>query len=401
LLLTKSLTEQSALLNTVLYLLVKSSIAEDDDAEATSSIETHPVMLQLKRSNAILATLSETVFRKVDGLEDQIRNLVQAAALLSNDNGSKEHDEAFSEEERAAHGDDAVDVNDNDNETSMEESSLPEHPVGMEPGNSSRQRALAEARFGLRKHEVKLEINRKRRKAFSDFEFEAGESRDTKGLASTINAIDQRSSKKSKRSKDQPFGKELEYHDDEVAAGVRMMEAELEGGEKGLEIDGESGDFDDVDEHEEFDDHEFYDKMADAAKKKKQLKTEIHAVAPKFPTFEGEVEGKKATVVLGCRRVAIKLLTSCLLRKASAPSVEPSSKTVDLCRTRIALIEIPESRNECNIKKHLFAAKAQSERSEPTKATTTAKALVSKVESVEVESSNLKILEGSWSASIT
>jgi hypothetical protein len=291
LLLTKSLTELSAVLNTVLYLLIKSSMSERDDPEAAMLIGTHPVMLQLKRSNAIAVTLSDTVVKSVHGLEDQIQHLIHAANLLSKSN---ERDDFVDFEQVAVHGVRAGGIG--FDLKCLNESALPDDPAGKELDDSSVSRTVDDARFGLRQHEVQLENvgKGKRRKVpvFSDFCIETEEVRNPKGLSSVINAIDQRASKRTPRSQGLPFVQDEEYFDDEVAVGVRMMEAELEDTGDGGAIPGNWEDFDDRQNAEAFDVADFYGKMANEAKKKRQLKKENHMVAPKFPTFEGEVEGK-------------------------------------------------------------------------------------------------------------
>jgi hypothetical protein len=293
LLLTKALAEQSAVLNMVLYLLLKSTISDEDDIEA--AIDIHPVMLQLKRSNTIMETLSNTVVECVDGLDSQIKNLVQAASFLAKSIGYDEDNDVVAVEEIVNHGSD-VDNSAYD-QTSLETASLPESPIRDEQEDASGQRVLEETRFGLRQHEVQLENKRKRRQAlqFSEFSIETDEVRDTKGLASAINAIEQRATRRNTISRNPPRAGDLEYCDDEVAAGLRIMDHELEHEGNGPKF-ADGLQYDDLEDGpsagDELDCIDFYDKMAGEARKKKQRKKANHMVAPKFPTFEGEVEGK-------------------------------------------------------------------------------------------------------------
>jgi len=281
-------------LNTVLYLLLKSSVSEHDDPEAAMHIGIHPVMLQLKRSNAIMDTLLNTVLKSVDGMEDQIRHLVHAASLLSESNECDGRGGHVDFEQVTVHREHAG--GDDYDQRSLNESVLPEEHVAKAQDDAFLSRVLEDARFGLRQHELHLENSRnlKRRMApmFLDLGVETEGARNPKGLYSVVNAIDQRARKLNKRSHGLPFSKDHDYCNDEVAAGVRIMEAELEGDGEGSVHSGKREDSLVRRNAEELDATDFYGQMACEAKKKMQLKKEHHMVAPKFPTFEGEVEGK-------------------------------------------------------------------------------------------------------------
>lgn len=315
--LTKSLTELSAVLNTVLYLLLKSSVSEQDDPEAAIQIGIHPVMLQLKRSNTIMDTLLNTVLKSIDGMEDQIRHLVLAASLLAESNECLGREDHVDFEQVTVHRDHA-DGDDYD-QRSFNESELPEEHVAKAQDDAFLSHVLEDARFGLRQHELQLENarNLKRRKApmFLDLDVETEGARNTKGLSSVVNAIDQRARKLNKISHGLRFSEDHDYCNAEVAAGVRMMEAELEGDKEVTEKSRKREVVHVRQNAEELDATDFYGQMAREAKNKMQLKKELHMVAPKFPIFEGEVEGKGYEKHFDSVILFIEMLTSCLVAR--------------------------------------------------------------------------------------
>lgn len=290
---TKSLIEQSAALNTLLYLLTKYSLSEQGDAP--SSIDAHPVMLQLTRLNTIMDALSNSVVQDGNLLE-QVEMVGQASRLLADaidydtqdsilTDGNVAQDMVSSKEITTDRGSSKTEIlpsaslQDRNERDTVETAFVPE------------QLALGEARFGLRQHEVKLENTRKRRivSEISDFGREPEEAQGTSKLTSVINAIDQRAAKRKAKFQQQQEG--LDYPDDEVVAGLRMMEEEFgKQDETGGLV---SGDVDLDDERDQDDDEEmgFYDLMARSSKQKKQTRKEMHQVAPKYPNLEVEVQG--------------------------------------------------------------------------------------------------------------
>ena len=88
--------QKSIALNSVMYLLLRyASVGEKD---ATSSIQAHPVMDQLKKFDSLLEKLENNIHTKVGDIDLQLDNLVKAAALMENSaNGSLSSDDGESE----------------------------------------------------------------------------------------------------------------------------------------------------------------------------------------------------------------------------------------------------------------------------------------------------------------
>jgi U3 small nucleolar RNA-associated protein 3 len=157
---------------------------------------------------------------------------------------------------------------------------------------------LSEARFGLRQHEVGVSAAQKRvrRAAPSDFgdeEVEETQTRKaTQKLASTINAIEQRSAtKKRKISKSTEGLDEAQEDDDALRRGLEMMEAAI-----GKDSDDEAGGGEEIDDELDSDDgsNDFYEQIKKKSKAKKEFKKGLYQVAPKYPNLEQEVEGERA-----------------------------------------------------------------------------------------------------------
>lgn len=296
-------------LNVTMYLLLKGdqqNYANDESHEFAegvndaSTIQAHPVMARLQQLNSMTEKLEDKVESKVNGLSEQITNLVKAAALMK----SEQHDPE-------------QDLNEDDSDEAPEESpaetGLPRPGKGDDESDSSqelesdinegnaRQHVLNEAKFGLREAEVAASVEKhkkrkRRRVAFEDFADDDADGKPaSSAFASTINAIEQRANSKSRRPA--PVVEQLDGHDDvdddELRRGLELMEKELgRGSDDDDESEGEG--YGDIIDHEvdEGEDNAFYNQIALKSSAKKKFKQSLYQVAPKYPGMENEVEGK-------------------------------------------------------------------------------------------------------------
>eukprot|EP00934_Nitzschia_sp_Nitz4_P000156 Nitzschia sp. Nitz4//scaffold2_size372955//207252//209491//NITZ4_000434-RA/size372955-augustus-gene-0.424-mRNA-1//-1//CDS//3329546811//156//frame0 len=278
-LLTKQLMEQSAALNVVMYLLLKST---------SGDIESHPVLEHLQRWNSVRTKLEEHV-ETGRSLDDQMKQLVKAVALLKG--GDVEESDADEESEEID------DTNEEPVPSDDEEAMDEEVPVVAETKKSSSQdTSLHEARFGLRLHEVQRtapsSTSQRRRAPVADFG-DLDEST-PKSFASTMNAIQQRS-KTSKRKRDKTTEQldDLAEDDGKLAEGLRMMEEQM-GTNFDDDEEEEVEDMEMADDSDLDDDLQYYNSMAKKVKSKKDMKKQLYEVAPKFPSGEQLVEGERA-----------------------------------------------------------------------------------------------------------
>lgn len=316
--------EQSVSLNTALYLLLKSAMAEEDEDEDTQVIDSHPIMLQLKRINATMEKFGDRVTSKTDDVQEQVRNLVKASMLMGSSNDSMEDDEDGAEQ---------VSVEEKMSDDDEAESDSEEVPASAGPINEARPRldVLDEARFGLRHHEIDLVQKTKRRfKAadLSDFGDDGENGESSRALAVAINAIDQRAARKPKKAQ---ATMQSDYYDDEggneMADGLKMMEAEL-GAESDEHSPGAHAEDSDDDMRRAEEDPDvgmgFYNAMAATAERKRQIKKDMHRVAPKFPTSETEITGRTETKVLlptGAFALFLTLFSGCEGERAISKTI--------------------------------------------------------------------------------
>jgi len=335
-LLTKALIQSSTALNLAMMLLLKSEegAADDDDdsdngadetrsplmldAGSSSTVQYHPVMKRLQEMNVLNQKLKSKVEDNVDGLQEQLDSLVEAAKLMESSAGGEDDDEEENGEEEAGEeeaGDAAQGSSeemDDDAEAGNQKALVSSKKALAEADASSSsdsessvdeeaivKATMQNAKFGLRLSEVAQDKGgkgkRRRRAAPSDLgdDVEAV-GKDNKGaaryLSSALNTIEQRAaSRKKKRTAAPEDLVENDEAGDDLRRGLEMMEAELgkhasdnEGGEDGAGIES-----DDEDE-----DGGFYAAMTKKSKAKKAMKKSKYAVAPKFPRVDGEVEGK-------------------------------------------------------------------------------------------------------------
>jgi U3 small nucleolar RNA-associated protein 3 len=311
-------------LNVAMYLLLKSeeqqqaSSPSDMDfmgPETTSAIPSHPVMARLEQWNSISLSLEDGVENKVASLKEQMDNLVKAAALMQSEQGDEEeedNDQSSADDQVEEDNDEIVDQEQSAGTDKNKVSSTPVTPTESSQDDDDQQEigrnVLNEAKFGLRANEVASNKKRTRRKVVFDDDF-VGDGNDDDGdepnkssFASTLNAIEQRSSTKSKK-KQRADVEQLDHAEDDDAEGLRqglkMMEEEMGRLDRKddlgpMDMNDPDGDDDIDDELEDGGDDDFYSKVAKKSKDKKAFKKSLYQVAPKYPRIDMEVEGERA-----------------------------------------------------------------------------------------------------------
>jgi U3 small nucleolar RNA-associated protein 3 len=307
-LLTKTLLQSTTALNLAMYLLLKSEHAGQEDVDV-SLIQSHPVMARLQKWNTMTEKLDDRVESKVEGLKEQLDNLVKAASLMKSgieESDDSDDDEGASVEEGEQRAEDGSDYgmssdaaeDDDDDEDESENDEAGEAEL-------ARKNVLTEARFGLRAREIgdTKKGKRKRRTAVADLGDDGpaeSSALASKSLASTLNAIEQRSATSKKRAASRAEQiDEVEDDDAEMRRGLEMMEADLAakdpGGEHEHAPEGDDDGSDEIEDGDDDDDDEgFYAQQAKKSKQKKEFKKDLYKVAPKFPRVEKEVEGERA-----------------------------------------------------------------------------------------------------------
>jgi len=302
--------QKSIALNSIMYILLRyASVGEED---ATSNIQSHPVMDHLKKLTTLLENLEESVKTKSKNIDEQLDNLVKAAALMTNeglddDSGSVDEDtkekssssiEALSEQNGKDDSDVDIDaVSDDSNDESDEDT---RDVIAEKQRNFDT--TLYEARFGLRPDELRdpstISLKRRNRHLddFGDLKEDENNRVSQDVLASTINTIEQRSKTASRKRRAAPVAEELDDlddYDDRVAQGLKMMEEEM----GKLDDDGDADEAMDMggdvmSDPDTGDD--FYDQIIKESKRKKAIKKSLYKVAPKFPRIDGEVAGERS-----------------------------------------------------------------------------------------------------------
>ncbi|GKY93273.1 hypothetical protein MPSEU_000294800 [Mayamaea pseudoterrestris] len=300
-LLTKYLAQLSTVLNMCIYLLLKSEQARQEDAVDPALIQTHPVMVRLHKLNSTLQKLETGVEDRVDGLREQLSNLVKAASLMNNGELSEAESEEDDDNEEAVEVSDAPESDEGSpapaagSEDEVDQAGISSDEASVVDEKTNHRRILNEARFGVRLDEVRedarAKTNRRRRPAdFGDFNDEAEVH--AKSLASTLNTIEQRSaSKKRKINAGADDIDDVEKQSDQLRRGIEMMEAEF-----GKDFDkhdggGDGNDSDNVDP--ELDEDDFYGKVATASKSRKEARKKQYEVAPKYPRLESVIDGER------------------------------------------------------------------------------------------------------------
>jgi U3 small nucleolar RNA-associated protein 3 len=305
-------------LNVTMYLLLKGAQVQQPDGASVkdfavagnsgSMIQAHPVMARLEQWNSMSQTLEDKVESKVEGLSQQVKNLVKAAKLIKSEQDGRGSDDGSLSEEGEA--DEPVpltykidDPKEDKTGGGFQSASSFSDDEENDEEEVNRQ-VLNEAKFGLRQSEVKSSVKKKSGKKrnivaledFGDHDVEDS-TKMAKSFASTINAIEQRSKTRKRRSA--PLAEQLdepEDADDQLRRGLQMMEEELgklEGGDEdegGMDFEG--GSENEIDD--ELDGADFYSKIASRSKAKKAYKKSLYKVAPKFPSIDQEIAGERA-----------------------------------------------------------------------------------------------------------
>lgn len=305
-LLTKAILEASTSLNLIMYLLLKASQSNNQESDP-ESIQSHPVMSNLKKLNALLHHLENRVEKRAPGLTGQLSSLVEAAALVrSGIVGVDESDDGSYESRTVSDSED----NDGQSKEDIHAENLPElsdtedskiHHSDQD--SAVEKRVLTEARFGLRQAELvdgevtKRSSNRVQALDFGDAVTTDASHRAVRSLASTLNTIEQKTSSRKRRAA--PVSDTIDdamNDDDELKRGIAMMEEEF-GRDFDKEEEGDrDADNDQWNPEVESDggEDDFYTKIAIQSQKHKELKKAKYIVAPKFPRVEGDVDGERA-----------------------------------------------------------------------------------------------------------
>ncbi|KAL7446400.1 hypothetical protein ACHAXH_008103 [Discostella pseudostelligera] len=209
-LITKSMLQASNALNLSLYLLLKADLASKKTADADmdlveeddgDDIRTHPVMDRLDQLSRLTDKLKEGVEDKIPRLQDQMNNLVKAAALmeggeLSSSEGSDSSDEEETPSSEPREDDESVDssaeqqsrdsrIDEDDDENSSDSDEERETQEAIQ------RRIMTEAKFALRHqdidHDVKKSAKRKRRIAHTSSDYgDETEELDGRTLAASL-----------------------------------------------------------------------------------------------------------------------------------------------------------------------------------------------------------------------
>ena len=329
-LLTKAMLQKSIALNSVMYLLIRSTTSGGENG--LMEIQSHPVMSRLKSFNSMLQKFESQVEKKVDGIEKQVEYLVKAAALMQDGDGTdgddssddSESPEETTEEQMndligeetpedpSNEGDDDDDRDEEEDDENYEEEMKSLLESRQQKQQQEFQNTLNDARFGFRPSEATYQKNDKRKRKhdsyaddFGDMDEDEIPSYSSKALASTINTIEQRSDSASRKRRAAPVAEELDEldddADDQLAHGIKLMEEEMgklddtSDEETGGRSGGKSKKYD-IDDDDELDDEmmQFYKNAATKSKAKKSIKKGFYAVSPKFPRQDAEIDGERA-----------------------------------------------------------------------------------------------------------
>lgn len=307
-LVSKALLQSSTALNVAMYLLLKSEQAMNEDTDlmdgdAVTAIESHPVIARLQQLNKLSQKLEERVESKVDTLNEQIDTLVKATDLINTGEDDSESLKQDDDESAAA---------DDDKEQHIEGESVAENAeaqVSKYLASSSSEdeseddiatSVMNDAKFGLRPQELgapRQKATKRSRRAvpldYGDEDDSGLNTKATQSLASTINAIEQRSATRSRKRRSAATTETLDEQDednDALRRGLEMMEAEL----GRLDSDEEEHDNTELDEELNDDpgEDDFYKSVKERSKAKKQRKTAMYTVAPKYPGMDHEIQGE-------------------------------------------------------------------------------------------------------------
>jgi U3 small nucleolar RNA-associated protein 3 len=291
-----------------MYLLLKSEQAMNEDTDlmdgdAVSAIESHPVIARLQQLNKLSQKLEERVESKVDTLNEQIDTLVKANDLINtgeDDSESLKQDD----DESAAADDDKEQHSEGESVAENAEAQVSKYSASSSSEDENEEdiatSVMNDAKFGLRPQELgaprQKAMKRSRRAVPLDYgdEDDSGlNTKATQSLASTINAIEQRSATRSRKRRSAATTETLDEQDednDALRRGLEMMEAEL----GRLDSDEEEHDNAELDEelNGDPDEDDFYKSVNERSKAKKQRKAAMYTVAPKYPGMDHEIQGE-------------------------------------------------------------------------------------------------------------
>lgn len=269
----------------------------------------HPVINRLNQLNDLAEKLAADVTNKSSDMPEQIKNLVQATALMKDDDEVESDDDASdaneeAESETSSSGEDFVGQGEFDKSRADPSDDSENDSSDEEDESVAKRKVLLDAKFGLRAQDIEnaggrsgSKSGRIRRLAPSsgDFGDEDGDEENInaagRSLAITVNSISQRGSTKQKKAGAAATNApENEDEDDErLMRGLEMMDAEMGNGSDGDDTD------DDVDN--ELDDgigDDFYSRIKAKSNMRKGMKKSKYTPAPKYPVVEGTVDGERA-----------------------------------------------------------------------------------------------------------
>eukprot|EP00560_Eucampia_antarctica_P005376 CAMPEP_0197836210 /NCGR_PEP_ID=MMETSP1437-20131217/28268_1 /TAXON_ID=49252 ORGANISM="Eucampia antarctica, Strain CCMP1452" /NCGR_SAMPLE_ID=MMETSP1437 /ASSEMBLY_ACC=CAM_ASM_001096 /LENGTH=689 /DNA_ID=CAMNT_0043442213 /DNA_START=55 /DNA_END=2124 /DNA_ORIENTATION=+ len=318
-LLSKAMLQTSTALNVCQYLLLKAEQASaessnsdsfdalntNEDEDDSADVKNHPVIGRLNQCNDLAERLSDRVEKQLPSLNNQIQSLVKAAALME-DGDSDSSDDGHSEGEET----DSSELNDSDDDMDDEEGALKlmksksmKKKIASDDESSSseededvvRGRVMTEARFAHRPQEDTIKSNSKSKRRPAPFGADFGDVEEDdeaaiasgKSLAIKLNTISQKSKSNNKKNSTAPEDQD-DADDEKFRRAIEMMEEEY-----GAESDEEKEDDNDIEMDEPTGD-DFYNKIKQKSMAKKDSKKKQYAVAPKYPSYEGEIEGERS-----------------------------------------------------------------------------------------------------------
>jgi len=313
-LLTKAMLQTSTALNVCQYLLLKAEHASSDTGKSefddgfghdeqkddTDDVKNHPVIRRLNQCNDLAESLNDRVEKKIPSLSNQIQSLVKAAALMENGDNSDDGESSVDMTDSSE-----IDESDNDMEdgngalelmkSNKKTNSSDEDSSSDEDEDVVRGRVMNEARFAHRPQDVTVKSDSKRSRVPIGADFGDIEEDDEAALAAgrslaiKLNSISQKSKSKNKNNNAAPEDQD-DADDEKFRRAMEMMEDEYGAGSDEENEEDDDGDI----EMDEPEGNEFYNTIKKKSKDKKDLKKKMYSVAPKYPSFQGEVEGERA-----------------------------------------------------------------------------------------------------------
>lgn len=263
------------------------------------AIKDHPVMSRFEEFIKLSDKLQSKI-EKPNGLADQADKLVEAVHLMKSspdDPSSDTDDEQESDTEEAAMVTSEEEKGDyiiKDDEMVGDYSSSDDEDEDAQELN-----LMTEARFGVRKEDMLKTVSRRQRMLdYGDDDDNGDKKKASQNLASTINRISQKEKSSKNRSKSgmgdhvdeigessRNASSKNDDDEDEYDRQLKML-TDAMGGDA-LPEDGEDGSDHELDEEDEF-----YELAKKKSMKKKEMKKNLYAVAPKYPNVSKIVDGE-------------------------------------------------------------------------------------------------------------